>query len=215
MVAKAGKPERRRTTLRPEAPGRKPMSQKPPKAPPRPEETPDIVVSHTAVGRETMAAIVEDLGRVELSVDPGPVRGRLETIGYEDRPIFQTLEQPTGPIAITLETTPIGRETQAAIEDALAVEFLGATEPAPPKKAAAAAPDPPAEIFEISTFIVQGKEIFAKATDEARRQYVAKRLLHRLPAISMDEVVRIDVSRGATPDSVILRIWSRVASPPG
>jgi hypothetical protein len=212
MVAKAGKSERRRTTLRPEAPGRKPMSHKPPKAPPRPEETPDIAISHTAVGRETLAAIAEDLITLEKPVDPGPHRAPLETIGYEDRPIFQTLEQPTGPIAITVETTPVGRDTQAAIEDALAAELLAVTAPAPPAVAAVA--DPPADIFEISTFIVQGKEIFAKATEEARRQYVEKRLLHRLPAIAMDEVVRIDVSRGAAPDSVILRIWSRVAAPP-
>jgi hypothetical protein len=77
----------------------------------------------------------------------------------------------------------------------------------------AALPDPPAEIFEISTFVVQGREIFNKATDEARRQYVEQRLLHRLPALSMKEVVRIDVSRGAAPDSVILRIWSKVSAP--
>ena len=176
------------------------------------EGAPEIVLSHTNVGRETFAAITEDLAGRGAPLDPGPQRGPLETIDYGDRTAFQSLEQPTGPIAITVETTPVGRETQAAIEDALAVELLAATRagPAHPRTAA----DPPAEIYEVSTFVVQGREIFTKVTEHARRRYVEERLLHRLPALSMDEVVRIDVSRGATSESVILRVWSRVPERP-
>jgi hypothetical protein len=73
----------------------------------------------------------------------------------------------------------------------------------------------PAEIFEISTFIIEGDEIFSKASERSRRDFVEQRLLHRLPALSMEEVVRIDVSRGAAPNTVILRIWSKVGQPPG
>jgi hypothetical protein len=30
----------------------------------------------------------------------------------------------------------------------------------------------------------------------------------------MDEVIRIDVSRGAAPNTVIMRVWSKVGQPP-
>jgi hypothetical protein len=133
------------------------------------------------------------------------------------------------PEMITIGEAPIGRATQAAIEEALAAEVLATTSYAPNS-----APDvpvgvgkavssgsrrklpeagvQPAEIFEIATFVVRGEEIFSKASDEARREFVATRLLHRLPAVSMNEVVRIDISRAAEELTVILRVWCRVGA---
>ena len=130
----------------------------------------------------------------------------------------------------------MGRATLAAIDEALAAEARammaaaeqqasearhvassasGAATAAPRAKLASLPALEPAEIFEISTFIVEGDEIFSKASERSRRDFVEQRLLHRLPALSMNEVVRIDVSRGAAPNTVILRVWSKVGQPPG
>ena len=71
----------------------------------------------------------------------------------------------------------------------------------------------PAEVFEVVTFVVQGEEIFSKVSDRARRDFVQSRLLHRLPVLSMSDVTRIDLTRGAAPDSMVLRVWCRIAPP--
>jgi hypothetical protein len=145
----------------------------------------------------------------------------MDTIGYEERPIPRppTSElEGSSPELITIGQATVGRATQAAIDDDLATEVLAAA-PAPAPAPAAPKGSPlaklqPAEIFEVTTFVVQGAEIFTKASEAARREFVASRLIHRLPALSMEEVVRIDVSRGAAPESVVLRVWSRVQMPP-
>ncbi|HMI86132.1 MAG TPA: hypothetical protein VK550_18685 [Polyangiaceae bacterium] len=128
----------------------------------------------------------------------------------------------------------MGRATLAAIDEALAADARAlmaaaeakaaearhvassmSTATAPRAKVASLPALEPAQIFEISTFIVEGDEIFSKASERSRRDFVEQRLLHRLPALSMREVVRIDVSRGAAPNTMILRVWSRVGQPPG
>src|SRR5262249_8124315 len=96
----------------------------------------------------------------------------------------------------------------AAIDEALAAEVIATTAPIKPR-GPAAKPEP-TEVFEIATFVVRGDEIFNKASDSARREFVARRLGHRLPIESMDDVVRIDFSRGAEPKTVILRVWCRL-----
>jgi hypothetical protein len=105
-------------------------------------------------------------------------------------------------------------ERQAA-ENRHAASSTGGVATAPRAQLASLPALEPAEIFEISTFIVEGDEIFSKASDRSRRDFVEQRLLHRLPALSMAEVVRIDVSRGASDNAIILRIWSKVGQPPG
>ena len=64
-------------------------------------------------------------------------------------------------------------------------------EPAPVRGRAGPASVPePAFVYEISTFVIEGVEIFGKATDQARREFVERRLLHRLPVLSIEEVER-------------------------
>jgi hypothetical protein len=195
---------------------------------------PEITLRRQVAGRDTLAAIADELSR-DL---PKKHRPKLDTLGYEDRPTTQArLEQESSPEVITIGEAPIGRATMAAIDEALAAEARAMMAEAERRGSAAearhAASSPttgfagpraglssmpvlePAEIFEISTFIVEGDEIFSKASDASRRDFVEKRLLHRLPALSMEEVVRIDVSRGAAANTVILRIWSKVGHPPG
>jgi hypothetical protein len=174
------------------------------------------------MGHQTLAAIAEELGQAA----PTAARARMDTIGYEERPKVRMSSRPpqgSAPELITIGEAPIGRSTQAAIEDALLAETLAAIAPAeaepPPQpakstKAAPAAEPGPAQIFEITTFVVEGEEIFTKVSEQARRNFVEQRLLHRLPALSMKEVVRIDVSRGAARHTVILRVWSTVGRPP-
>jgi hypothetical protein len=177
---------------------------------------PEITLRRGPAGRETLAAIVE-----ELAQDPATaVRPKLDTIGYEERPKHRSSSRPppmgSSPELISIGEAPIGRATQSAIEDALVAETLATTalaEAARPQASPLAAPAP-AEVFEISTFVVEGDEIFTKVSEQSRRDFVEQRLLHRLPALSMHEVVRIDVSRGAASKTVILRVWSKVARPP-
>jgi hypothetical protein len=184
-------------------------------------------------GRETLSAIADELAR-EL---PKKHRPQLDTLGYEDRPAGAVRpEQSSAPEVITIGEASMGRATMAAIDEALATEARAMMAAAERQAAetearhAASSTNPhavaaratgslpalePAEIFEISTFIVEGDEIFSKASERSRRDFVEQRLLHRLPALSMAEVVRIDVSRGAAPNTVIMRVWSKVGQPPG
>ena len=184
-------------------------------------------------GHDTLAAINGELAR-DL---PPKHRPKIDTLDYEDRPASPSRsDQNSSPDVITIGEAPIGRATLEAIDEALAAEaraMMAAAErqaAAEARHAASSAIAPamvgsrsgvasraaqPAQIFEISTFIVEGDEIFSKASDRSRRDFVEQRLLHRLPVLSMNEVLRIDVSRGAAPNTVILRVWSKVGEPPG
>jgi hypothetical protein len=195
---------------------------------------PEITLKRAVAGRDTLSAIAEELAR-DLPIKHRP---KLDTIDYEDRPpAAPGPRSPEGssPEVITIGEATMGRATLAAIDEALAAEaraMMTAAErqTAPESRHTASSahltPSPrgglaslpalePAEIFEISTFIIEGDEIFSKASEKSRRDFVEQRLLHRLPALSMNEVVRIDVSRGAAPSTVIMRVWSKVGQPPG
>jgi len=216
-----------------------------PRPPPRPDSArsdasrreasqPEITLRRGIVGHDTLAAINGELAR-DL---PPKHRPKLDTLDYEDRPASPSRsDQNSSPDVITIGEAPIGRATLEAIDEALAAEarvMMAAAErqaAAVARHAASSAIAPatvgsrsgvtsrtalqPAQIFEISTFIVEGDEIFSKASDRSRRDFVEQRLLHRLPVPSMNEVLRIDVSRGAAPNTVILRVWSKVGEPPG
>ena len=159
--------------------------------------------------------------------NPEQPKGRATTLPYEERPRVPTPAPPrnapfgSSPELITIDA--VGRATLATIEEALRAEGLelaklaappvAAPRSAPPsplpRSAPAAIPEP-AFVFEISTFVVEGAEVFGKASERARREFVEKRILHRLPVLSIDDVTRIDLTPGAAPNTVILRVWSRV-----
>ena len=194
---------------------------------------PEISLHREPVGRDTLAAIDEELAR-EL---PKKHRPPMDTLDYEERPRAPGVSRPpqgSSPDVITIGEAPMGRETLAAIDEELALEARVAMAQAAPTLARAAtthaaasaggrsattprtlAAPAPADIFEISTFIVEGEEIFSKASNAARRDFVEQRLLHRLPVRSMADVVRIDLSRGAAANTMILRVWSKVGDPRG
>jgi hypothetical protein len=189
---------------------------------------PEITLRRAVAGRDTLSAIADELAR-DI---PQKHRPKLDTISYEDRPAsLARAAQESSPEVITIGEAPIGRATMAAIDEALAAEaraMMDAAERQAASEARHLASSmgaraglgslpalEPAQIFEISTFIIEGEEIFSKASERSRRDFVEQRLLHRLPALSMEEVVRIDFSRGAAPNTVILRVWSKVGQPPG
>jgi len=138
---------------------------------------------------------------------------RVTTVPYEDRPrpppTSRRLPFGSSPELITIDE--VGRASMAAIEEALLTERLE-TASARARATASSLPEP-AFVYEISTFVIHGSEIFGKATEQARREFVARRLLHRLPVLSIEEVERIDMTPGAAADTVILRVWSRVDPP--
>jgi len=115
----------------------------------------------------------------------------------------------SAPELITIDE--VGRATLAAIEEALLTEKVESGQ-ARARPASAAAPEA-ALIFEISTFVVEGAEVFGKVSEKQRREFVERRLLHRLPVVSMDQVTRIDLTPGATPNTMILRVWTSVNEP--
>jgi len=147
----------------------------------------------------------------------------VNTTPYEERPrapSSRRLPYGSSPELITIDK--VGRATLVAIEEALRTETFEAppdarprnrNEDPPPSRARSAPVPEPAFVFEISTFVVEGAEVFSKASERSRREFVAQRLLHRLPVLSIDDVVRIDLTPGAAPNSVILRVWSRVDVP--
>jgi hypothetical protein len=148
--------------------------------------------------------------------DPGPMRAKLKTLGYEQRPTPRPppgrAAQPSSPELIIIGEAPVGRATMVAIEDELAREAGGYAPEAPTTRRKAAEPAT-AEVFEVVTFVVQGEEIFSKVSEQSRRDFVEARVMHRLPVRSMADVIRVDLSRGAAPDSMVMRVWCKIAPP--
>jgi hypothetical protein len=147
------------------------------------------------------------------------MRPKLKTMGYEQRPADLPRMRPmeaSSPELIIIGDAPVGRATMVAIEDELAREAGAYVADEPPtRRCSPRAKLAPAEVFEVVTFVIQGEEIFSKVSDQSRRDFVEKRLLHRLPVLSMSDVTRVDLSRGASADSMVMRVWCRIAPPAG
>lgn len=176
---------------------------------PRTEQTssPEVItIGEATMGRATMEAIDEALA-AEARAMMAAAEADAEAEA-EDEPTV-VLKAPPG--SIDGPPASVARARTSAVDTRHAASFNPSrvTQPGVAPRATLE----PAQIFEISTFIVEGEEIFSKASDKSRRDFVEQRLLHRLPALSMEEVVRIDVSRGAAPNTVILRVWSKVVTP--
>jgi hypothetical protein len=170
---------------------------------------PEITIKQAPVGRETLAAIEEELANGA----PTSFREKVDTVRYDERPrepSSKTLFRGSSPEIIAISEASIGRATMDAIEEDLAHEALAAALAPQPYRHARPARS---KVFEISIFVVEGEEISVKAPEEVRRAFVQQRLLHRVPALSMDDVVRISVSPTLVPNTVIVRVWSAVGSP--
>ena len=196
---------------------------------------PEVKLSYKAAGRDTMAAIEEEMAAPRVSRAEAPV--------------------------IEISETPVGRETMAAITEELAEAMRprqntlpyadkisnapGARSPSraptPPRSAApaqtakaaktaktaksddgpevtiSAEPAPPTprlgpdvlEIFELLTFIIRGSGVGDLSTDALRRRFVAEHLLHRVPSGSIDDVERIEVTPWTAKGTMVVRVWCR------
>lgn len=185
----------------------------------RAASSPEIAIGECLVGRETLAAIAEELHP--------RMRGPMSTLRYGDR--ISNAPGARVPSAPPDDTTPeisisssgVGRETLAAINEAL--EGKGPEEPttgvrprtAREREAPSSSIQPAhaaIEVFEMMTFVARG-EVSELASTTARRAFVEERLLHRLPVAGMDEVDRIDVTPWTVKGTVIVRVWCIVPPP--
>jgi hypothetical protein len=183
---------------------------------------PEVKVGYKAAGRDTLAAIEEEMSAPSLSTAEAPV--------------------------IEVSEAPAGRETMAAIAEELANEMRprqntlpygdkisnapGAKSPSrlpTPKPFVAqrpgegpertdgkgqAVPTPriaqdDVEIFELLTFIIRGNKVGDLSTDALRRRFVQDHLLHRVPSGSIDAVERIEVTPWTAKGTMVVRIWCK------
>jgi hypothetical protein len=190
-------------------------------------EAPDIQVGYSTPGRETLAAISDEMGP-EIEVGEGLAgretlaaidadleavarpRPRMHAAGFSDPQIASRTApyrsaQRTAPYASPEPTAaaPPGRATLEAIEHELAGWAESGTPPRVP------AESQPLEVFEMATFVVKG-DLTHLASPDVRRRFVADRLLSRLPVRNMAEVDRIDVTPWSVRGTVVVRVWCRV-----
>ena len=131
---------------------------------------------------------------------------------------------------VSVALGPAGRETLALIADMACP--ARATQPtldygdrisnAPGSKTPSRAPVAPVApkepsplsavptIFEMLTFVVQSADVASLASEALRRRFVEEHLFQRLPAKSMAEVERIDVTPWTVRDTVVVRVWCKV-----
>jgi hypothetical protein len=181
-----------------------------------------VKVGYKPAGRDTLAAIEEEMSAPSLSTAEAPV--------------------------IEVSEAPAGRETMAAIAEELANEMRprqntlpygdkisnapGAKSPSRMPTAPIVAPrasegpelivdgQPHAvptpriaqdgvEIFELLTFIIRGNKIGDLSTDALRRRFVQDHLLHRVPSGSIDAVERIEVTPWTAKGTMVVRVWCK------
>jgi hypothetical protein len=189
---------------------------------------PEVKLSYKAAGRDTMAAIEQELSASHGSTAEAPVieiseapagRDTLAAIADE---LAQSMRprQNTLPYADKISNAPGARSSSRAPEPRPAA----ATKTTKPAKATKATDSPeltpnaePAprltpdvlEIFQLLTFIVRGGGVGDLSTDALRRRFVAEHLLHRVPSGSIDDVERIEVTPWTAKGTMVVRVWCR------
>jgi hypothetical protein len=199
------------------------------------DEAPEVSVVEAPAGRETLALIAEAAlpGRGEqttlsygdrIANAPGA-----KTPSRVPAPLQSLTRSPaqTSAPEITIGESAVGRETLAVITAELvpstrevpATQALPASSP-PSGTGRAEAPtlDESAHeaefaIFEMLTFVVQGPETTSLSSEALRRRFVETHLLQRLPAKSMAQVERVDVTPWTVRGTVVVRVWCKVTAP--
>jgi hypothetical protein len=69
------------------------------------------------------------------------------------------------------------------------------------------------EVFELVTFVIKGDDLGQLSTETTRRDFVAERLMHRLPIAAIDQIDRVDVTPWTERGTLILRVWCKVRPP--
>lgn len=125
---------------------------------------------------------------------------------YQEELPKKPLRESSDPV-IETGLLPMGRETLAAITTDLAQELLKAL--SSEERASWLLQMDDAMVLEPFRFEVRGAPMLARPNDTLRREFVAVKLLHRLPVRTINEVSRIDVAPTAD-DGLTLTIWVKI-----
>jgi len=196
--------------------------------------SPEVKLTYATAGRETLAAIEEELAAPRIQSAEAPVieiseapagrdtmaaiaeelseamRPRQNTLPYADKisnaPGARSPSRaPAPPKAATPATVATAvSAATAASDDGPEVTIASDGAPLPPRLAPEAL-----EIFELLTFIVRGTLVGDLSTDPLRRRFVEQHLRHRLPSRSLAEVERIEVTPWTAKGTMVVRIWCR------
>jgi hypothetical protein len=192
---------------------------------------PEVKLTYANAGRETMAAIEEELAAPSLSTTEAPVieisetpAGRetmaaiAEELADAMRPRMNTLPYgdkiKNAPGAKSPSKMPAPRDTAPPAEPAAVVQDDGPEVTVTTSHLDAPAPTPrlapeELEIFELLTFIIRGNKVGDLSTDALRRRFVQEHLLHRVPSGSIDAVERIEVTPWTAKGTMVVRVWCR------
>lgn len=185
---------------------------------------PELKLSYQAAGRETLAAIDQELRGRPSPAEPPVIEISEAPAGRET--LAAIAEELAGPARERQDTLPYADKIKNADGARLPSRLPEPPKPATPKPLAESAVDevtvrmqrPPlapqaavegVEIFELLTFLVRGSNVGDLSTDTARRRFVQDHLRRRIPGGSLDVVERIEVTPWTTKGTMVLRIWCR------
>jgi hypothetical protein len=149
----------------------------------------------------------------DAAKDDPVARRALNTVDYEDIPpdaVIPEVQEPypmrrvmTSSPEIIVSESSIGRETLVEIKQELVRQ--GVVQPPPGVERYAIA-----EVLELFTFVIVDGSLPASSSDMEKRQFVEKRLAHRLGPGGVGAIERIDL-RPADETAVMMRVWCKVA----
>jgi len=195
-------------------------------APRTEDRSPDLEFHLVPAGRETLAAITAELtpvsgrlSRASFSSEAGTtdepktgVRPRLATRGFSEPPPERVpVPRMTMPGVAPPANPPQAKSDRVSKDtiDALASAMLDPTPPPSSARQRAQSLD----VFELVTFVVKGDDLGQLSTEATRREFVAERLMHRLPIAAVDQIDRVDVTPWTVRGTLILRVWCKVRAP--
>jgi hypothetical protein len=184
---------------------------------------PDVKVSYSTAGRDTLAALEEELAAqrksggadapvIEIAEAPAgreTLAAIAEELSAAQRPRQNTLPYgdriSNAPGAPAPNRPPIPRVlSKANVDDGPEITVDDRPAPLTPRQAPAQL-----EIFELLTFIVRGSGAGDLSSDALRRRFVEEHLLHRVPSGSLEGVERIEVTPWTTKGTLVMRVWCR------
>lgn len=181
-------------------------------------DTPELEFHLVPAGRETLAAITAELvppsariSRADDASEPNTgVRPRLRTHGYSEPPAEPVpVPRMTMPGVAPPPNAPRPQKAERVSKDTIDALASAMLDPVPPPSSArqrALALD----VFELVTFVVKGDDLGQLSTEATRRDFVAERLMHRLPIAAVDQIDRVDVTPWTVRGTLILRVWCKV-----
>jgi len=193
-------------------------------------DAPELEFHLVPAGRETLAAITAELvppsarigraGDAPAAEEPKTgVRPRLRTRGYSEPPAGPApaatpvpAPRMTMPGVAPPANPPLRSKAERVSKDTIDALASAMLEPSPPPSSARQRAQA-LEVFELCTFVVKGDDLGQLSTEATRREFVAERLMHRLPIAAVDQIDRVDVTPWTVRGTLILRVWCKVRAP--